>query len=364
MKIINRYLISELFVPTFWSLFVLTFVLLLSEVLNMAELLFERNVEFSTILKIIGSSLLYLTGLSIPLAFLFGILMCFGRLTGENEIIALKTSGISNFRIAIPVFYFTMFLFCVSFFLHVSVLPRANWAVEQSLHNLAQNAASLLEEKVWLDYFGNSSIYVEKIYKGDKLHNITINQPIENFDIPRVISAVNGEYTLEKTTSTVNLTLFDGHIDEPSQNRDDTYLRIDFKKYNISFPINKREFSKTQKKMEHFTFWELEHKIKNTPKDRKDYKWLLYEKNNRMAISFACIVFFLIGFPLSLHFKKAEKSSNLLIGVILVLSWYILMLTGRGLTLGGHIPVELGSWLPNIVIGIAGVILNLRMASQ
>jgi len=361
MKIINRYIITELIVPFFLSLLVLTFVLLLSKILNIAELLFEKNVNLATMFKIIGSITLYLTGLTLPLAFLVSMLISFGRMSSDNEIVALRTSGFSILRIAVPVLILCIVLCGISLLLHVSILPRANWNAARSIQNLAQHATSLLEEKVWMDGFGDSSVYVKNLENQNRFRHMAIHQTIPNHSLPRVIVAESGVFHFNETSREVSFTLHNGHIEEPSDSQKKNFMRIDFENYSVSLPVTKKVFTRSPKRIYHLTYTELEDQIKRTPVDRIDYRSLLHEKHSRMAMAFACLVFLLLGFPLSIHLQRAEKSTNIVIAGTLALAWYLMMMLGRGLALSGHLPVIAGTWISNLIMLSLGFVLMTRM---
>lgn len=342
------------------SLLVLTSVLLMTKVLNIAELLFEKGVGFNTTISIIGSMALYLTGITLPLAFLMGMLMCFGRLTSDNEMIALRTSGISIAKISFPALILSLILSAAAFFMHFSILPSINWKASMAVHNLAQNATQLLEEGCWMKGFGKSSIFIQKIEDDNSFKGVEIQQPLKDISLPRIIIAKEGYYRYEEENNTIYFDLIDGYIDEPSPDNDKSFERITFGEYTVKLNVTRKVFNTPPKRTYHLNFNELEQRIKETSKDETEYRYLVYEKHNRITLSLACFVFLLVGIPVSLQFKRSEKSVNFMFAGALALGWYLIMLFGRALSLGEHIPIVFGSWLPNIIIGTLGLILSIK----
>ena len=359
-NILNRYIVTELLIPFSLSLGVITFIMLLTKLFNIGDLIFDKGVGFWPVANVIVSIFLYLTGISIPLSFLLGILMAFGRLASDNEIIALRTSGISIFQILLPVFGLSFVVYILSFFLYVSVIPRADWNATKAIRALEKNATALIEEKVWMEGFGNSSIYVNRIYDGNKFRNIAIHQLIPDNILPRVIIAENGEYVLDEVKKQILFSLKNGHIDEPSAKEKNKYQRIDFGFYQVSLPVNQKMFSAPKKRVYHLTYMELNKKIRETPQDQIDYRSLVFEKHIRLVMSSASIVFLLLGIPISINLSRPDKSTNFAVAAGLALSWYLLMLTGRGLALHADLPIAFGTWLPNIVMGAIGLGLTVR----
>jgi lipopolysaccharide export system permease protein len=137
-------------------------------------------------------------------------------------------------------------------------------------------------------------------------------------------------------------------------------MRIDFGNYFIRLPVTRKVFARSPKRLYHLTYRQLENKIRQTPPDRIDYRSLVYEKHSRMAMASACLIFMLLGFPLSQRLQRSEKSTNIVLAGGLALVWYLLLLLGRGLAIGGTVPVVTGTWLSNMILGALGLLLTLK----
>ena len=269
MSILSRYLAAELFFPFSISLFVLTFVLLMTKVLSLAELLFQEGVGFWNIVHILTSITLYLSGVTLPLAFLLGILLCFGRLTSDSEMIALRASGISLVRIIRPVFFFGLAVYGGAYYLQTVVLPFADWQSTLSLKRLEQNAVSLLEEKKWVEGFGNAAVYVEKLEAGNYFQNIRIHQAVDNQAIPRMVYAASGHYTLNETERKIIFSLDKGYIEDPSEKKGNL-MRIEFGNYTIEVELSQRVFRPPVKDNAHLSSEEIKKKLV-TAAERRGY---------------------------------------------------------------------------------------------
>lgn len=361
MSILTRYIAAELFFPFSISLLVLTFVLLMTKILSLADLLFQEGIGFWNIAHILTSIVLYLSGVTLPLAFLLGILLCFGRLTSDSEMIALRASGISLMRIIRPVFFFCIAVYGGALYLQTTILPQADWQSTLSIKHLEQNAVSLLEEKKWVEGFGNAAIYVEELEADNRFRNIRIHQAVQNQLIPRMIYAASGQYTLNEADRKIIFSLNNGYIEDPSEKKD-KLMRIDFGNYTIEIELSQRVFRPPVKDVAHLTSGEIAQKLKSKELSPKEYNDLVFVKHSRLALAFACIVFFLLGVPLSVNMNTPDKSTNFSVAAFMALGWYLLMLSGRAMVLKGIIPVELGLWLPNLVLGGLGFLMVLKLA--
>ena len=102
-KILDRYLVREIALPFAIALVVLTFVLMIPPIVQRAESLIARGVEFSTVataLMLLAPSQLSLT---IPMAVLLGILVGFGRVSADREFMTMQACGVSLMRLLRPV---------------------------------------------------------------------------------------------------------------------------------------------------------------------------------------------------------------------------------------------------------------------
>ena len=77
----------------------------------------------------------------------------------------------------------------------------------------------------------------------------------------------------------------------------------------------------------------------------------------RIILPFSCFIFGLFGIPLGLRPQRASTSLGLGLSLVFILFYYILMTLGRALGISGTVSGLVGSWIPNIVFGIIGVIL-------
>ncbi|HEY7162713.1 MAG TPA: LptF/LptG family permease, partial [Acidobacteriota bacterium] len=126
--ILDRYIIKEIIPNVLIGLMIFTFVMLMNQILVLAEILITRHVEFINIFLIIYYSLPALTFLTIPMSLLLGILLGLGRLSTDSELTVMRASGISLYRIAVPILALSLICWGISAYLiHVAV-PKGNYA--------------------------------------------------------------------------------------------------------------------------------------------------------------------------------------------------------------------------------------------
>ena len=105
LNLLHRHILKEVLVSTALAMGLFVFVLLLGNAMrDIAELVAAGKLDFIVFLKLMGLLIPYVAAYALPLGVLTGTLMALGRLSSQQEITAMKSSGISLYQIAAPVF--------------------------------------------------------------------------------------------------------------------------------------------------------------------------------------------------------------------------------------------------------------------
>src|SRR5687767_12799556 len=126
VKIINRYVLKEHLGPLLFALTALTSLLLLNYIAKRFGQLVGKGLPWGVIGEFFLLSIPFTVAMTIPMAVLVATLYAFSRLAAENEITALKASGVGMTRLMIPVLFGAAFLALLMIGFNDQVLPRAN----------------------------------------------------------------------------------------------------------------------------------------------------------------------------------------------------------------------------------------------
>jgi lipopolysaccharide export LptBFGC system permease protein LptF len=88
------------------------------------------------------------------------------------------------------------------------------------------------------------------------------------------------------------------------------------------------------------------------------------ELNKRFAIPLSCFIFALVGLPLGITPSRSARLRGFTTALAVVVSYYLLTLSGTALGETGRLPAAVGAWVPNAVFAAAGVILFIRKAEE
>lgn len=360
MRIIRSYILRECLVPFVMALVVLTCVFLLGNLIQLTNLVINKGVSLSTIGRAFLLMIPVFLGYTVPIACLISVILAFSRFTADNEIIALRASGVHLGRILIPL---TVLGFITSLFLIVlneRIIPYAHHEQRRILKNIgAENPAALLEAGMFIRSFENQILFIHKI-DGNRMSNVTIYQPQPDGPT-RTIIAKRGEFTPVPGADQIKLKLMDGTSDEPNLENPGSFYKLNFKSYFMTLDLSK-DREKMGKKPQSMTFKELTAEIAKLERLFVDTAPLRTEYFRKIAWSFSPLIFTLLGFPLAVLTNKRGKSANVVLAILCFAFYYLLSLGCEALSKKGVVPPGLIMWTPNAVAGLGAVILNHKCA--
>ena len=186
----------------------------------MIELVVTRGVPLWQIGKLFSLIFPTFLEMTVPMAFLLAILLGLGRLSNDQELLAMKASGVSPGQILWPVVCLAILVSMTTLFLTLIGRPTANLALKKELYNIAKTrVATALKEKVFNDDFPKILIYVEEIVPpGNTAQGILIVDKRDKLREDIILGKV-GIITTDEESNTLGLRLFDGSIYEREKNR-------------------------------------------------------------------------------------------------------------------------------------------------
>ncbi|MFH1996474.1 MAG: LptF/LptG family permease [Candidatus Omnitrophota bacterium] len=362
MRIIRNYILKEVIGTFLLSVIVFTFVLLIGNIVKIADLVINKGVDLISISKMLLCLAPYLLSFTMPMALLTATLLTFGRLSGDSEIIAMRASGISLYQIAFPAVLLGLIFSLLSIPLNDTLLPNAHFLSRRMVKEIGmRRPTAYLEEGTFVRGFGNFVMFIYQINK-NRLKNIRIYQPQEGGPT-RTVIAESGVITPHPETSTVELNLYNGTSEEPSPVDPSIFYKLNFKNYTMTLDLSKQiQSDRIQKKTKEMTIKELQKEIEKNKRESIDSVPLFTEIHKKISLSFSSLIFVLIGIPLGIVSHRSEKSVGFGISLILFLLYWGLLLGGTALAYQGTVPPWLGVWISNIVFFVLGAFLFFRTA--
>src|SRR5687768_12056702 len=197
------------------------------------RILVSKGADFSTVVRAFVYLLPSIFSVTIPMAFLLGVLLAFGRLASDSEIIALRASGVSPGRLLRPVAAVSVVASMITFYVVGVALPASNQAYREIIFALVvSKARASIKPRVFTDddLVPGMVLYVSDIpAESGEWRDIFIHD-VRNPQRPSVILARGGSLVIDKEAKRVELQLEDGVIHSMNPAHPETYERQQFAK--------------------------------------------------------------------------------------------------------------------------------------
>jgi lipopolysaccharide export system permease protein len=366
-RILNLYILREISLPFVMVLFILTFVLLMGRILQLMDLMVNKGIGFLDISKFIVLLMPSFLMFTIPMSLLVAILIGLGRLSGDNEITVMKASGISLYQLSQPIAVAAVIAFISTSIITLFLVPQSNYATKIHLYNVSKQKASIgIREKVFVDYFKGLLIYAEKIPLDGAFMEGVLIADTRLTDEPNTIIAKKAYLISDPKALTVTLRLENGstHTVDPSLQN---YRKMDFSVYDVNLDIGSALFDEKklkEKSSGEMTVLELRERLGKSGLEKQHLREVAIELNKKLSMPMSCLILGLLGVPLGIRTQRSAKSWSISIAFALVVLYYMLQLGGEALVQTGQVTPFIGTWVPNLIFGLAGVILFSMTAKE
>lgn len=362
MRILRNYILLECLAPFSIALSVLTSVFLLGYLPQLADKIINKGMSVAAVAKIFLYYIPILLGYTLPIACLVTVILTLGRMSAENEILAMRASGIYIRKLIMPLVVIGIIFNLLVYLLNDRAIPHAFTAQTQVLQETgSQNPLALLEAGSFINAFDKYIIFIYRI-DNDRLYGVRIYQPQPNRPT-RTIIAQEGEFVKVPNQDQIMLKLINGTSDEPDLKNPNNFYKLNFQNSFVTMNLSKKK-GKFEKKPKAMTLSEISAKIKELNTMSIDTAPLIAEYHRRLAWSLTPLLFILLGFPFAVITHRRAKSANILFAVLFAAPYYILSLLCQGLASQNSVNPALIMWGPDLLLGLIVIILNWRICAS
>ena len=393
MKTLHVYITRQILGTLLMTVLVFTFVLLLGNVVKeVLRLLLSGATSLPVVAKAIGLLIPFVLVFALPMGMLTATLLFFGRFSADQELTAVRASGISLIALCTPIFVLSLVLSAVCAWVNFDLAPRCRVAYKNLLMNAGlSNPLSFLPEKQFIsDLPGGYTMYVDK-KEGTNLSGIFLHQTREKEGSEVWQSAATGTLAYDDARQMITLTLNNPSIGlQKGTNIQPLLFRERTEgtpgQVDVEISLAQTQGKAQEVKFSDMTFQQLRSKLQeleerpiqsnpippSTPAELKmqmeTLKLKLTESamqarvqmNRMVSFSFACVGFTLIGIPLGIRAHRRETSAGIAAALVLVLIYYCFIILGESLDRRPELAPHLIVWLPNFLFQAVGGVLLWR----
>ena len=361
MKLLERYIFSEIILPFLFSLIAFISIFLGSSVIPFISKAIKNGLSASDIGILIIYKVPPVVSIVLPMAVLLGVILGTSRLNNDNELIALRSMGLSFYRILLPILVFGLSISVFNFFLNEVVVPKAAYNSYIYEKKLKQTEKNIKRHVNVTEYFSGGKpkriLNVQQV-DGYQLKGITVAEYDEK-SLVRLIRARLGEWN--KSGFWI---LRDGAMHSFNSEDMGQLLHMTFKEEKININLNLDKLKDYRRTSEEMSIIELKELIEFKNKTGEDVTRDSVDYHLKIALPFVSVLFSILGACISVRSLRNNSRGGFGISLGVIISYYILYSLSLAFVYSINIPPILIAWFPNFVVGCITFWLLRRVAYQ
>lgn len=368
MRRLNLYIGNSLFQNIVMSVAVLTFVMISGSLFKAFELL-SRGISPGVVGRFLFYMLPYALQFTLPLAVLFASVLVFSRMSADNEIAAMRASGVSLWQIISPGLVMAAILSALCFWLQLDYGPECRYrAHELKSEGGVENPLAFVEPGRAI-HLGQHIVYVGN-RDGNRISDVQIYRLDKKRRLVQDIRAVSGTLEYDKVRGRLELGLEDavmGNLDRGEDGDDSGGGMQRTQAGVLRYPIDFSDRMRTEdleRKAKYMSLRRILSTIYIHNKNDLPTSGMYVELHKRMALAFSPIGFFLIGIPFGVRTKRSETSIGVVVALILTVVFYVFLALGESLSEHPKYHPEVLVWIPNVLYQIGGLIALQRISRR
>src|SRR6516162_5244341 len=353
MRIIDRYLTRQIIGTVIWSVSLLSLILVVGNAMrDLLNVLMAHQLPLSYVLSFVGYLLPFSLIYSIPWGVLVAVLLVFGKLSSDNELVALRANGIGMPRICLPVFIVALVFFGLCLWINLYVAPVSQMQLRSALFNLAsEDPLALFGSDEVIDQFPSRKIYVGR-KNGSTLEDLHIYE-MNTEKVPvRVIYARKGTLEVDKENERILLRIYDARYEERDKSDVNNLRKM---RYGITMregvlPISLEELiqkATNNQRPNEVTLDQLRDAL-----DQQNNKMTVAvrtEVSKRFSNAMAVLTFVLVGIPLAITAQRRETSVGIALSLLVAFTYFIFIVLTANVKNNPRLHPEILIWVPNFI---------------
>ncbi|MDQ5872316.1 MAG: LptF/LptG family permease [Acidobacteriota bacterium] len=369
MRLISRSVLREILPPFLLGFAAYTFILLVRTIFLMTEFFVRRSASLSQVGWLVALSIPWIVVLTVPMAFLLGVLIGIGRLSGDSELVALRASGVGPWALYRPILAAASLLSGGVFLFYNLVLPRANDELTRSMARVAATSVvNLVQPRTFREPRPGVTLFFDRVgADGRSFEGVFLKLGEDDGRTSRVVVARKGALALEEGKLWLDLfnsVVHEVNLEDPTRYRTN---RNDFQRILFSEDIEATAQARIsyEKGLRAQSLGELlatERRVRNVSPER--HRLALVEIHKKFSIPFACFAFAAIGIPLAETSRRGGKGSGFALSLAILVVYYLLLSDGEKWAQEGTMNPVLAMWLPNALLIALGVAASRRAGRE
>lgn len=360
MRLLSRSVLREIWPPFLLGFAAYTFILLVRTIFLMTDFFVRRSATLGEVTRLVLLSVPWIVVLTLPMAFLLGVLIGIGRLSGDSELVALRACGVKPSALYRPTLGAAALLSVAVFLFYNLVLPSANEELTRSMARVAATSVvNFVQPRAFRQPRPGVTLFFDRVGSdGRSLEGVFLKLGEGDERNDRVIVARRGALTLEGDKLWLDLYSSVVHEVDPGNpsryrtNRND-FQRILFSEDIESTAQERITYEKGLRAQSLPELLDTARRMETISPARR--RLALVEIQKKFSIPFACLAFAMIGIPLAETSRRGGKGSGFALSLAILVLYYVLISNGETWAQEGRMPAVIAMWLPNVLLLVVGL---------
>jgi LPS export ABC transporter permease LptG/LPS export ABC transporter permease LptF len=362
MTTLDRYVIRETLPPLLVALALLTFVMAIQPMLEGAEDFLAKGMPLGTVGFLLLTLLPQALGVTIPIAFLTGLLMALGRLSSDREGVALLACGVSPLQLLRPIALLALVTGALNLYVMVVAIPDSNHRfLEVTYAFMAQQGESDIKPRQFYEGFPGKVLHIQDAQPGGGWSGVMLADTSNPARISMTL-ADSGRLVLDHDRRDANLYLTAARQYRQGAAGTGSYELSLMDSLRVNIPAESVFGSgnlAVSRGLAEKHIGDLREDIAaKTAAGLSPHNEIMY-LHQKFSFPVACLIFAPIALALGLHTRREGKLGGMVLGLAVVFVYYGVLVQAEAWTKGQHFPAEWARWVPNIVLGAAGALMLL-----
>lgn len=359
LSILDSYILRELLPPFVFAFGAFFLFWAFSLILSSFDFLINQHAPFFLVLRFVVLRVPQSLSMAFPFATLFAALLAMGRLIGDHEVIAMRTSGITLWRLCIVPLMFGAICFLLALVSDEYITPKAVALSERTFYQIIYRTASIPLQP---QFFNKDPDTGNVFYVGQISHD---GKTMEDVRIFKPAKTTPWNETWEAKTATIDESKIVLNDILQTRYNNDGYetSQSHIKQVTMGLPLGDEAAQFTQQmnsESSSMNAKQMESQVRQMQSQGVGGSTLgtmQVQLADKVAYPFAAFVSVLIALPLAIRFGKRGRMLAMAIAILVFFIYYMLTFAASALGRNGIMNPSLAAWAPNVLIGSLGVIL-------
>lgn len=372
LSVMDRYLILELIIPFLFGMGLFTSLgLSIGILFDLVRKVTESGLMMGVALQVLFLKMPEFIVLAFPMSMLLATLMAYSRLSGDSELIALRSIGVSLYRLIIPALVLAVLVTIITFMFNNFLAPMSNYQAAVTLEKaLSKEKPDFKENNIIYPEYKKveredgrretvlSRLFYAEQFNGREMTGLTILDRSQE-GINQIVTAQSASWNIiENIWDFFNGTVYIIDADGSYRNI------IRFEHQKLAIPQAPLDLAKRGRDYGEMNIVQAQEylQIVRLSGDEQKVRKLKVRIQEKISLPFVCIVFGLIGAVIGLQPNHTSRATSFGICVVLIFSYYLLSFLSSSLGIWGILSPFMSAWLPNFLGLGAAIYLLVKFA--